>query len=70
MVRLRKTYSSTLILPVRVGTSFNELNWFNTVLPSLDQEQTERFSRKVFVGGLPPDIDEGNKVKRLIQISF
>lgn len=22
-------------------------------------EQGERFSRKVFVGGLPPDIDEG-----------
>lgn len=26
---------------------------------SLGSEATERFSRKVFVGGLPPDIDEG-----------
>lgn len=26
---------------------------------SLGSEVTERFSRKVFVGGLPPDIDEG-----------
>ena len=24
-----------------------------------DPNSTERFSRKVFVGGLPPDIDEG-----------
>jgi len=23
------------------------------------QDRPERFSRKVFVGGLPPDIDEG-----------
>lgn len=26
---------------------------------SQGSEATERFSRKVFVGGLPPDIDEG-----------
>lgn len=26
---------------------------------SQGSEVTERFSRKVFVGGLPPDIDEG-----------
>lgn len=24
-------------------------------------DRVERFSRKVFVGGLPPDIDEGNQ---------
>ena len=28
-----------------------------------DPNSTERFSRKVFVGGLPPDIDEGRKIK-------
>ena len=28
----------------------------------------ERFSRKVFVGGLPPDIDEGNIFKKLILV--
>lgn len=27
--------------------------------PHLNGERVERFSRKVFVGGLPPDIDEG-----------
>lgn len=27
---------------------------------SQGSESSERFSRKVFVGGLPPDIDEGN----------
>ncbi|XP_062533154.1 translational regulator orb2-like [Armigeres subalbatus] len=27
-------------------------------------ESTERFSRKVFVGGLPPDIDEGHHAER------
>lgn len=26
-------------------------------------DRIERFSRKVFVGGLPPDIDEGKIVK-------
>lgn len=28
--------------------------------PGSQGERMERFSRKVFVGGLPPDIDEGN----------
>lgn len=27
---------------------------------SQNSDMNERFSRKVFVGGLPPDIDEGN----------
>lgn len=27
--------------------------------PPLNGERVERYSRKVFVGGLPPDIDEG-----------
>lgn len=27
--------------------------------PHLNGERVERYSRKVFVGGLPPDIDEG-----------
>lgn len=27
---------------------------------SQGSDSGERFSRKVFVGGLPPDIDEGN----------
>lgn len=31
---------------------------------SQSSEVTERFSRKVFVGGLPPDIDEGTKLTR------
>lgn len=34
---------------------------------SLGSEVTERFSRKVFVGGLPPDIDEGQLI---ILLSF
>ena len=29
----------------------------------VDMSKEERFSRKVFVGGLPPDIDEGNDGK-------
>ena len=29
-------------------------------LSNLSNSDRERFSRKVFVGGLPPDIDEGN----------
>lgn len=32
---------------------------------SQGSEVTERFSRKVFVGGLPPDIDEGKWQMRL-----
>ncbi len=31
-------------------------------------ERIERYSRKVFVGGLPPDIDEGNTNTLLIVI--
>lgn len=27
--------------------------------PTSEPDYTERYSRKVFVGGLPPDIDEG-----------
>lgn len=37
---------------------------FNSSLsgsPRSDLDIMERFSRKVFVGGLPPDIDEGKK---------
>lgn len=30
---------------------------------SAGSEHGERFSRKVFVGGLPPDIDEGRVLK-------
>lgn len=30
--------------------------------PSQGSDNGERFSRKVFVGGLPPDIDEGKKI--------
>lgn len=33
--------------------------------PHLNGERVERYSRKVFVGGLPPDIDEGKDVLRL-----
>lgn len=29
--------------------------------PHQNGERIERFSRKVFVGGLPPDIDEGER---------
>lgn len=29
--------------------------------PHQNGERIERYSRKVFVGGLPPDIDEGTK---------
>lgn len=29
--------------------------------PHLNGERVERYSRKVFVGGLPPDIDEGEE---------
>lgn len=30
--------------------------------PHQNGERVERYSRKVFVGGLPPDIDEGKAV--------
>lgn len=33
--------------------------------PHLNGERVERYSRKVFVGGLPPDIDEGKDVSQL-----
>lgn len=33
--------------------------------PHQNGERIERFSRKVFVGGLPPDIDEGDLSVRL-----
>ena len=38
----------------------------------MDMNKEERFSRKVFVGGLPPDIDEGNTKfsKTRIKVSF
>lgn len=34
--------------------------------PHQNGERVERYSRKVFVGGLPPDIDEGAVVTWLI----
>ena len=33
--------------------------------PHLNGERVERYSRKVFVGGLPPDIDEGKDTLQL-----
>ena len=35
--------------------------------PHPNGERIERFSRKVFVGGLPPDIDEGERRKSITQ---
>lgn len=43
--------SSDQIVP-SLGSSLN-------CSPNSDPDYTPRFSRKVFVGGLPPDIDEG-----------
>lgn len=36
--------------------------------PHQNGERVERYSRKVFVGGLPPDIDEGTivEIKRIL----
>jgi hypothetical protein len=34
---------------------------------NLDMNKEERFSRKVFVGGLPPDIDEGKRKMTLVK---
>lgn len=34
--------------------------------PHLNGEHVERYSRKVFVGGLPPDIDEGEDFQTLL----
>ena len=54
------------------GTCLSEDGSLDQTVPSLGSpshsspsslpgvEHIERFSRKVFVGGLPPDIDEGN----------
>lgn len=37
--------------------------------PSQGSDNGERFSRKVFVGGLPPDIDEGTiNLKKIMKI--
>ena len=36
------------------------------LMGNYDPNSSERFSRKVFVGGLPPDIDEG---KLLIKVT-
>lgn len=39
--------------------------------PHQNGERIERYSRKVFVGGLPPDIDEGTKGKEgLLSLGF
>lgn len=35
----------------------------------MDMNKEERFSRKVFVGGLPPDIDEGRS-SSLLEFAF
>lgn len=35
---------------------------------SQNSDMSERFSRKVFVGGLPPDIDEGNILHFIFRI--
>lgn len=37
--------------------------------PHQNGERIERFSRKVFVGGLPPDIDEGDCVLELFSVT-
>lgn len=41
------------------GQSTGLFNTSPRAMP-VDMNKEERFSRKVFVGGLPPDIDEGN----------
>ena len=43
------------------GPSSSSTALFNssTRIMPIDMNKEERFSRKVFVGGLPPDIDEG-----------
>lgn len=38
--------------------------------PHQNGERVERYSRKVFVGGLPPDIDEGTATGIKIQAGF
>ena len=37
--------------------------------PRSELDLMERFSRKVFVGGLPPDIDEGMYTRNNISLS-
>jgi hypothetical protein len=46
------------------GPSSSSTGLFNTSprAMTMDMNKEERFSRKVFVGGLPPDIDEGKIV--------
>lgn len=36
--------------------------------PGSQGERIERFSRKVFVGGLPPDIDEGKNDRTSVSV--
>jgi RNA recognition motif-containing protein len=36
----------------------------------IDMNKEERFSRKVFVGGLPPDIDEGKILDVFLEINL
>lgn len=38
--------------------------------PHLNGEHVERYSRKVFVGGLPPDIDEGEELNYVTVLLF
>ena len=40
------------------------------LMGNYDPNSSERFSRKVFVGGLPPDIDEGKKVTKITNCRF
>ena len=42
------------------GQSTGLFNTSPRAMP-VDMNKEERFSRKVFVGGLPPDIDEGRR---------
>ena len=49
---------TTSALGTNVGTSPAHPNLGNKLLPS-SSVTSETYSRKVFIGGLPPDIDEG-----------
>lgn len=66
---------------VIVNYKFHLLNILDQIVPSIGSSLNgsprsdldfgiERFSRKVFVGGLPPDIDEGKEFQFLFVISF
>ncbi len=46
------------LMSVGGGQSTGLFNTSPRAMP-MDMNKDERFSRKVFVGGLPPDIDEG-----------